>query len=116
MGSVTILKLSVSPSRSSPTNVMLAVSSSSRVRLPASTTGSSLVFETVIVNAVKLADAFSLSVTVMLTPAYSPESVLLGVPVSAPVVESNVAQLGLLLILNVCVSSTSASVTVGIKL
>ena len=42
--------------------------------------GSSLVFETVIVNAVKLAEALSLSVTVMLTPAYSPESVLLGVP------------------------------------
>ena len=79
-------------------------------------TGASLILPTVRLKALRLAATLAASFTVIIMPLVVPTSSLVGVPVKAPVAAFNVAQLGLLLMLNVCVSSRSASVTVGIKL
>ena len=78
--------------------------------------GASLTFVTVTANAARLAVALALSLTVITILLATPTSSLVGVPVSAPVVVLNVAQLGLLVILKVVVSLVSASVTLGVKL
>ncbi len=60
-------------------------------------------------------DALSLpSLAVMTIPMYSPAAVVPGVPDNRPVVASNVAQVGLLPMLNVSLS-LSASEAVGVK-
>ncbi len=75
-----------------------------------------MVFDTVTLKAFKLALTLALSLTVITIPDVTPTASLAGVPVNAPVVALKAAQLGLLVILKVCVSPASTSLTLGVKL
>lgn len=69
---------------------------------------------TVMVNGAR--DVLTLpSLTLMVTPAKLPTSLVVGVPLNCPVTVLNVAQLGLLTILNPS-ASPLASAAVGLKL
>ena len=76
--------------------------------------GASLTLTTVMLNAGRLALRVP-SLTLITIPFDIPISALVGVPVNAPVAGSNVAHVGLLVILKVNVSP-AVSVAVGIKL
>ena len=75
-----------------------------------------MVLLTVKLNAARLAVALATSCTVMTIFVVVPISSLVGVPDNAPVAVLNVAQEGIVLILNVCESPSSTSITVGVKL
>ena len=113
-----ILKVFVSPLSTSVTvGVKLYAASSATVvaGLPV-ITGASFSLVTVRLNAAKLSVTLLPSVTVITMPLVTPTSSLVGVPDNKPVAVLKFAQLGLLVILKISLSPTSASDTVGMKL
>ena len=116
LGLLLMLNVSGSLSASLAVGVKLyALSCATEVAGVPEIIGASLMSVTLILKAGSAA-LNSPSLTRITIPSVVPTSLLLGVPMSAPVVVLKLAQLGLLLMLNVRVSFVSMSVDVGVKL